>query len=132
MENEEPKSLTDIEWEQRTLCSDESCIGVIGPDGRCKECGLPHESEKQQEFLEEHAASDSEAEEEVAEDDEDEDDEDKDDEDDEDEDDEDDEDEDAVTDIEWERRTLCPDESCIGVIGPDGRCKECGLPYEDQ
>ncbi len=23
-------------------------------------------------------------------------------------------------------RKLCPDGSCIGVIGPDGRCKECG------
>ena len=122
MKNEESKSLTDVEWEQRTLCCDESCIGVIGPDGRCKECGLPYESEKQQDFSEEHAASDSEAEEEVAEDDEDdegyeevaEDDE-----------------EDAVTDIEWEQRTLCRDESCIGVIGPDGRCKECGLPYEN-
>ena len=123
MKNEESKSLTDVEWEQRTLCSDESCIGVIGPDGRCKECGLPYESEKQQDFSEEHAASDSEAEEEVAEDDED------------DEGDEEvaqDDEEDADTDIEWEQRTLCRDESCIGVIGPDGRCKECGLPYEDQ
>ncbi|MBW1753446.1 MAG: hypothetical protein JRJ46_10160 [Deltaproteobacteria bacterium] len=123
MKNEESKSLTDVEWEQRTLCSDESCIGVIGPDGRCKECGLPYESEKQQDFSEEHAASDSEAEEEVAQDDEEvaEDDEEvaQDDE------------EDAVTDIEWEQRTLCRDESCIGVIGPDGRCKDCGLPYED-
>ena len=118
MENKKSKSLTDIEWEQRTLCSDESCIGVIGPDGRCKECGLPHESEKQQEFSEEHTASDSEAEEEVAEDD--------------DEVDENDDDEDAVTDTEWEQRTLCRDESCIGVIGPDGRCKECDLPYESQ
>ena len=39
MENEENKKQTDLEWERRTLCSDESCIGVIGPDGRCKECG---------------------------------------------------------------------------------------------
>jgi predicted Zn-ribbon and HTH transcriptional regulator len=120
MGNEESKSLTDVEWEQRTLCSDESCIGVIGPDGRCKECGLPYESEKQQDFSEEHAASDSEAEEEVADDDEDEEEVAEDDE------------EDAVTDIEWEQRTLCRDERCIGVIGPDGRCKECGLPYENQ
>ncbi len=117
MENKKSKSLSDVEWEQRTLCRDESCIGVIGPDDRCKECGLPYESEKQQEFSEEYAASDSEAEEdevaedEVAEDEVAED--------------------DAVTDIEWEQRTLCRDESCIGVIGPGGRCKECDLPYED-
>ncbi len=116
MENEKSKSLSDVEWEQRTLCMDESCIGVIGPDGRCKECGLPYESEKQQEFSEEHTASDSEAADEVAEDEEVDDD----------------EDEDSVTDIEWEQRTLCMDESCIGVIGPDGRCKECGRPYESQ
>jgi len=43
MENQETKFQTDIDWEQRKLCSDESCIGVIGPDGRCKECGLPFE-----------------------------------------------------------------------------------------
>lgn len=30
------------DWKNRILCSDESCIGVIGPDGRCKECGKPH------------------------------------------------------------------------------------------
>ena len=36
----------------------------------------------------------------------------------------------SKVDVEWERRVLCGDESCIGIIGPDGRCKECGLPYE--
>ena len=30
-----------IDWDKRVLCSDESCIGVIGPDGKCKECGKP-------------------------------------------------------------------------------------------
>ena len=30
----------------------------------------------------------------------------------------------------WENRVLCSDESCIGVIGPDGRCKECGKSYD--
>ena len=29
----------DDTWENRTLCVDESCIGIVGPDGRCKECG---------------------------------------------------------------------------------------------
>ncbi|MDR2611415.1 MAG: zinc ribbon domain-containing protein [Deltaproteobacteria bacterium] len=24
---------------KRRLCSDESCIGIIGPDGTCTECG---------------------------------------------------------------------------------------------
>ena len=36
-----------------------------------------------------------------------------------------------VSDDEWENRILCVDESCIGVIGPDGRCKECGKPYKE-
>jgi len=30
---------------------------------------------------------------------------------------------------EWSRRRLCSDGDCIGVIGADGRCKECGKPY---
>jgi hypothetical protein len=25
-----------------------------------------------------------------------------------------------------ERRTLCPDGACVGVLGPDGRCPVCG------
>ena len=98
MQDKESKSLSDVEWEQRTLCTDESCIGVIGPDGRCRECDLPLESVIEEEF--------SEAAKEVAENDQDE----------------------SIPDIEWQQRTLCTDESCIGVIGPDGRCRECGLP----
>src|ERR1041384_5224505 len=27
------------EWDQRQLCPDGACIGVIGPDGTCKVCG---------------------------------------------------------------------------------------------
>ena len=30
---------SDDGWDNRVLCNDESCIGVIGPDGRCRECG---------------------------------------------------------------------------------------------
>lgn len=41
----EEESGDDLDWENRTLCSDESCIGVIGSDGRCKECGKPYDSE---------------------------------------------------------------------------------------
>ena len=108
MKNEETKLTKDIEWENRTLCIDESCIGVIGPDGRCKECGKPFESGQQEDIplerdfdeidLETESATDEESE--------------------------------SQTDIDWENRTLCIDESCIGVIGPDGRCKECGKPFE--
>ncbi len=38
--------------------------------------------------------------------------------------------ENRISDAEWANRRLCPDGSCIGVIGPDGRCKECGRPAE--
>jgi len=116
--NEDNKTNADEEWEQRTLCSDESCIGVIGPDGRCKECGLaysgPFEATKK-----ESAASDVEVpdpEEEVTGESEESQE----------------NDAESQTDVEWEQRTLCSDESCIGVIGPNGRCKECGKPYEGE
>ncbi|MDJ0784701.1 MAG: hypothetical protein QNJ22_22245 [Desulfosarcinaceae bacterium] len=107
------------EWEERTLCSDEACIGIIGPDGRCNECGKPYAGNpdaavdgddddlalasddlldiEDAEPADEAAAAES------------------------------DEDDDGT---HWEERILCRDESCIGVIGSDGRCKECGLPLD--
>jgi hypothetical protein len=118
MDNEENKSLTDLDWEQRRLCSDESCIGVVGPDGRCKECGKPYAGSIDSTEIETDApefdATDPEDEM--------------------DEDPEEFEEFDADTrpDLEWEQRILCSDESCIGVIGPDGRCKECGKPYVEK
>ena len=113
MENKEIKPQADIEWEQRNLCRDESCIGVIGPDGRCKECGLSFEGRASEGTEEESAVEEFEAAAaaaEVAEN----------------------EAETSHADLEWEQRKLCIDESCIGVIGPDGRCKECGKPYESE
>jgi len=108
MDNEEVKRQADLEWEQRTLCIDESCIGVIGSDGRCKECGLAFDGEHSAEVQEEQTVTATEDTAEAV------------------------ENQEAKTrvDLEWEQRTLCIDESCIGVIGPDGCCKECGLPFE--
>ena len=123
MENQETKSQEDIEWEQRRLCRDESCIGVIGPDGRCKECGLPYEevpSDGTEEEPDMESMEEAETEEELEAYETDE----------ELEDIEENGEEKSDLDLEWEQRTLCSDESCIGVIGPDGRCKECGKPYE--
>lgn len=34
-------SRNEDQFANRVLCSDGNCIGVIGPDGRCKECGKP-------------------------------------------------------------------------------------------
>lgn len=42
---EEDESETAIDFASRKLCSDGSCIGVIGPDGRCKECGKAYTGE---------------------------------------------------------------------------------------
>jgi hypothetical protein len=124
MENEEAKPEEDIDWENRTLCIDESCIGVIGPDGQCKECGKPYDSKQKESAPPEKQLDVSDTDEELAEDEEFTEDE------------EfefaEDEESESKEDIDWETRTLCLDESCIGVIGPDGRCKECGKPYAEE
>jgi hypothetical protein len=94
----------DEDWGKRTLCIDESCIGTIGPDGRCRECGKPNgaplnpatdaadKNKEQTEPLDDLKKNP----------------------------------ESTVFDEEWEKRVLCSDESCIGTIGPDGSCRECG------
>jgi hypothetical protein len=152
-----------VEWHRRRLCSDGACIGVIGPDGRCKICGKPASGEEQEEeedddddedygendslaFPEE---SDLHSRDEIEDDEEDGDEEHGGDDDDEDGGDGDDDDEPEITishgeaepDIvivraaaapdsggagDLDDRKLCPDGACIGVIGPDGRCKICG------
>jgi hypothetical protein len=113
--------VTDLEWENRVLCSDESCIGTIGPDGRCRECGLIYagpipQASAQAQPLEAGPAENTSGGEASPSG-------------------EDDRPpsregriEELTGDDEWERRTLCADETCIGVIGPDGFCKECGKP----
>ena len=104
---------------QRELCPDGACIGIIGPDGRCPDCGKesPHgpraaaaaaAGPPMSEAVPptpEHADSSSKQ---------------------------------AATtgspgpssgdsdEFDPERRELCSDGACIGVMGPDGRCKECG------
>jgi hypothetical protein len=34
-----------LDFAERVLCSDGACIGVIGEDGLCKECGKPYTPE---------------------------------------------------------------------------------------
>ncbi|HOU52012.1 MAG: hypothetical protein KBG22_07955 [Smithella sp.] len=89
------------DWEKRILCSDESCIGTIGPDGKCKECGKLYEGK----LPNNHTGRivDKEASVEKGEN-------------------------DIQANDDWDNRILCSDESCIGVIGSDGKCKECGKP----
>ena len=101
------------DWENRILCIDESCIGVIGPDGRCKECGKSYAGSQADEGFQTGESSETQTDSEPA------------------------DDFDAAESTQtntagsdWENRTLCSDESCIGVIGADGRCKECGKRYK--
>ena len=94
----------DEDWEKRVLCSDESCIGTVGPDGKCRECGKPYESALPDGNGQGALQTPAPAEEKSA------------------------IPEGAVSDDEWEKRVLCSDGACIGVIGPDGKCKECGKP----
>jgi hypothetical protein len=119
-EHEKDFSQSDMDWDDRILCNDGNCIGVIGPDGLCKECGakyegtLPETGDSDKEELstgekeveetddievQSPTSADSASEKETESDD-------------------------------WSARKLCSDGNCIGVIGSDGRCKECGKPSE--
>ena len=117
------KKSLDQEWENRVLCSDGNCIGVIGADGCCKECGKPYEGRLPDSFGRQPSeqAPETPPEAEVKTDD----------------------DpqppaaepagaQQPAGDDEWENRVLCSDGNCIGVIGTDGRCKECGKPYSPE
>ena len=92
------------DWEKRILCSDESCIGTIGTDGRCNECGKAYQGELPQGqivknvqavAMEEQASANTQS---------------------------------TESHDYWDQRILCGDESCIGTIGPDGKCRVCGKP----
>ena len=94
----------------RELCSDGSCIGVVGPDGRCKECGRPGTSTtvhpRQRGLIPEQDANEQRDENRIR---------------------------GAIPEPppEFDDRQLCSDGSCIGIIGQDGRCRECGLALAD-
>ncbi|MCP3955706.1 MAG: hypothetical protein GY697_26340 [Desulfobacterales bacterium] len=118
MERETRNYQADIDWENRILCDDGHCIGVIGPDGCCKECGRRYEGDLPAALQKNEAAAETVPPETVTS-----------------------LEESAETeplekesvqasDEEWENRRLCIDGNCIGVIGADGKCKECGRPYE--
>jgi len=135
------------EWASRALCPDGGCVGLIGPDGTCKVCGkvgvVPAAAD---------AATTDDDDEDYDDDDEDNDSDDGDGDDaDDDVDDHDDSIDDelaaaadelagvaSVSEVasansiakaaeseDEDNRKLCPDGACIGVIGPDGKCKIC-------
>jgi hypothetical protein len=98
------------EWDQRQLCPDGACTGLIGDAGVCRVCGraAPNWGDERNrgkvaesppaEIAVEAAEPQVDAPLPT----------------------------DDVDDYEWSRRTLCPDGTCTGVLGGDGRCKVCG------
>ena len=138
------------EWDQRQLCPDGGCVGVIGPDGTCRVCGraaLNWGDERKRGLIDppEDDELDAGADKLAADPDDELDDGDELDEG-EDEDDGDDDLHDGepadgelaqataspyaasapALPADWNTRRLCPDGSCIGLLGIDGQCKVCG------
>ena len=108
-EEEEDEDVDLPDLDERILCPDGNCIGVIGPDGKCKECGTVYDGPEPLPGSEPKAGEEEEEKEEepwV--------------------------DTDDGQPPDFEERTLCSDGNCIGVIGPDGKCKECGKPYRGE
>jgi hypothetical protein len=103
VERVEPEriELDPVGWDDRQLCPDGACIGVIGADGRCTVCGTvdptwspdrPRAAPAPVEVAPEPGEAPA-----------------------------------ATGEVpEWDDRQLCPDGACIGVIGSDGRCTVCG------
>jgi hypothetical protein len=86
---------------RRRLCTDGSCVGVIGADGRCGECGR---TEAQAAAGEEAATTADFGSEPLAE-----------------------APEGGVAPGGFDpTRRLCADGSCVGVVGDDGVCRVCG------
>lgn len=94
--------------DERRLCPDGSCTGLLDIDGRCKVCGRVDESVRSRAKAAPAARAEADAD---AGEDEDEDHDNGDGADDEDDD---------------GDRELCPDGSCTGLIGDDGKCRVCG------
>jgi hypothetical protein len=105
---QEPERDVEIfDTRSRRLCPDGSCIGVIGGEGRCKVCGLADR--------EGSAGAETSVRGVVP-----------------------DEDPSEVADLDRASadapegtgfdpgRKLCVEGSCLGVVGADGRCSECG------
>jgi hypothetical protein len=92
---------------RRRLCPDGACIGLLDESGRCRECGLQAGAAgagpvAPAEPLEDEDPGELEAA---------------------------DGDEESTAGFQAGRR-LCPDGACLGVIGADGKCSECGRTEE--
>ena len=118
---------SEFNLEERILCSNGACIGLVGPDGICKECGKPYdgplpsndnapsdedvqtngsvlENNTEREADAPPSPLDSGA---VLQ-----------------------PDEETDADFDLASRMMCEDDTCIGVVGPDGRCGTCGKQHD--
>jgi hypothetical protein len=96
------------DWDQRQLCPDGACLGVIGGDGTCKVCGraAPNWGDERRRGKRPTDEVEPVVEEAVVKHDT------------------------PEAPDDFEDRALCPDGSCIGVIGDDGACRVCGRRAE--
>jgi hypothetical protein len=107
------------DFEDRELCPDELCTGIIGEDGRCGTCGRMREGEappgKKAAAASDapDAPDDDDVEVETGEPGGDEDGGEV-------------EESAGSSAYDPDERIPCPDELCTGIIGPDGRCGTCG------
>ena len=108
---------SEFNLENRVLCMDGNCIGVVGPDGNCRVCGLPYEGDEAlppvsapapSGTLSEAMTPSSEDDGKTASED----------------------DGGADSEAVSDERVCCIDDSCIGIIGPDGLCGTCGKAFE--
>lgn len=92
------------DWDQRQLCPDGGCIGVIGGDGTCNVCGRVAPNWGDERRRGKKSTGEVEPVVEAA----------------------------VVAHAtpaapdDFDDRALCPDGGCIGVIGDDGTCNVCG------
>jgi hypothetical protein len=96
---------------QRRLCPDGTCVGIVGPDGRCGECGRTEaQAAAGEEPIEPSSSADAAGSAALG-------------------------DAPAVgpgrNDVGFDpTRRLCDDGTCVGVIGDDGTCRACGRRAE--
>lgn len=98
------------EWDRRQLCPDGGCTGVIGATGVCGTCGraAPNWGDERKRGLRNPTDAPP-----IVKD-----------------------DDDIAPSApaalgamaDWGARRLCTDGSCVGVIGPNNKCKVCGKP----
>lgn len=90
-------------WEERRLCDDGGCTGLIGNDGLCRVCGRASKfwGDERRRGMQDDDGDEEEAARDVAK-------------------------ATGAAANDDDERALCPDGACTGLLDGDGRCKVCG------